>query len=259
MGLPVSGSVSSAEIRVTTPVAESKVMSKNGSVKAQLSTPACASIPVSNERQSRQQMPHYSSLPSPKCASQAPSAYRDGMMSMDLLDRIAPTAQSGAMARGAPQRGGEETCIVSRPWRSSRSRRWPALLQAAAELRPAHSSRTSRPAPARIRTSWRRSRDRFRHQTRNVPHLPDVDITDFRGIHEHRYLPYSEDWPIARRYCGATADAFGRERPHDLVPDRGRHGFCRHRRQCRILRFRLRPLDGLQRTLPHSALNDSRL
>ena len=48
-------------------------------------------------------------------------------------------------------------------------------------------------------------RDRFRHQTRNVPHLPDVDITDFRGIHEHRYLPYAEDWPIARRYCGATA------------------------------------------------------
>jgi hypothetical protein len=48
-------------------------------------------------------------------------------------------------------------------------------------------------------------RDRFRHQTRNVPNLPDVDITDFRGIHEHRYLPYAEDWPIARRYCGATA------------------------------------------------------
>ena len=48
-------------------------------------------------------------------------------------------------------------------------------------------------------------RDRFRHQTRNVPHLPDVDITDFRGIHEHRYLPYAEEWPIARRYCGATA------------------------------------------------------
>ena len=102
-------------------------------------------------------------------------------------------------------------------------------------------------------------RDRFRHQTRNVPHLPDVDITDFRGIHEHRYLPYAEDWPIARRYCGATADALRRERPHDLVPDRGRHGLCRHRRQCRILRFRLRPLDGLQRTLPHPALNDSRL
>jgi len=47
--------------------------------------------------------------------------------------------------------------------------------------------------------------DRFRYQTRNVPHLPHVDITDFRGIHEHRYLPYGEDWPIARRYCGATA------------------------------------------------------
>ena len=34
---------------------------------------------------------------------------------------------------------------------------------------------------------------------------PHVDITDFRGIHEHRYLPYAEEWPIARRYCGATA------------------------------------------------------
>jgi hypothetical protein len=48
--------------------------------------------------------------------------------------------------------------------------------------------------------------DRFHHQTRNVPHLPDVDITDFRKIHEHRYLPYRDNWPIARRYCGATAE-----------------------------------------------------
>ena len=47
---------------------------------------------------------------------------------------------------------------------------------------------------------------RFRHQVKNVPHLPDVDITDFRKIHQHRYLPYSENWPIARRYCGATAE-----------------------------------------------------
>ena len=36
--------------------------------------------------------------------------------------------------------------------------------------------------------------------------MPDVDIADLREIHEHRYLPYGEDWPIARRYCGATAD-----------------------------------------------------
>jgi hypothetical protein len=38
-----------------------------------------------------------------------------------------------------------------------------------------------------------------------VPHLPDVGIVDFQRIHEHRYLPYGEDQPIARRYCGATA------------------------------------------------------
>ena len=48
--------------------------------------------------------------------------------------------------------------------------------------------------------------DRFRYQAFNVHHLPDVRITELRDIHEHRYLPYSEDWPIARRYCGATVD-----------------------------------------------------
>ena len=46
--------------------------------------------------------------------------------------------------------------------------------------------------------------ERFRHQTHNVPHLPHVGITDFYNIHEHRYLAYREDRPIARRYCGAT-------------------------------------------------------
>lgn len=47
---------------------------------------------------------------------------------------------------------------------------------------------------------------RFRHQVQNVPHLPNVDITDFRKIREHRYLPHSKKWQIARRYCGATAE-----------------------------------------------------
>ena len=38
-------------------------------------------------------------------------------------------------------------------------------------------------------------------------HLPNLRIHQLRGIHEHRYLPYREDdRPIARRYCGATAD-----------------------------------------------------
>jgi capsid protein len=45
---------------------------------------------------------------------------------------------------------------------------------------------------------------RFRHQVKNVPHLPDVAITDFHRIHQHRYLPAQEEWPIGRRYCGAT-------------------------------------------------------
>ena len=48
--------------------------------------------------------------------------------------------------------------------------------------------------------------DRFRHQALMVHHEPNLAITEFRGIHEHRYLPYHEDHPIARRYCGATAD-----------------------------------------------------
>jgi capsid protein len=39
---------------------------------------------------------------------------------------------------------------------------------------------------------------------RNVPNLPDVAITDFHDIHEHRYIPDDPDNPIARRYCGAT-------------------------------------------------------
>lgn len=54
--------------------------------------------------------------------------------------------------------------------------------------------------------SWvlNRITGRFRHQVRNVPNLPNVSIVDFRGIREHRYQPASEEWPIGRRYCGAT-------------------------------------------------------
>ncbi len=53
----------------------------------------------------------------------------------------------------------------------------------------------------------RKITSRFRHQVRHVPHLPQVDITDFRLIHQHRYLPaLGEQRPIARRYCGATVD-----------------------------------------------------
>ena len=46
---------------------------------------------------------------------------------------------------------------------------------------------------------------RFAYQVRHVPNLPLVAITDFRNIHQHRYLPAQEDRPIGRTYCGATA------------------------------------------------------
>ena len=45
---------------------------------------------------------------------------------------------------------------------------------------------------------------RFRYQVRHVPHLPNVEILEFRNVHENRYLPAYEDRPIGRRYCGAT-------------------------------------------------------
>jgi len=51
-----------------------------------------------------------------------------------------------------------------------------------------------------------RIQSKFRHQVTHVPHLPDVDIVEFRKIHQHRYIPFGEQRPIARRYCGATAE-----------------------------------------------------
>lgn len=56
--------------------------------------------------------------------------------------------------------------------------------------------------------------DRFSYQVHHVPHLPDVAITDFRRIHQNRYLPaMGEERPIGRRYCGATVSlSDGRER-----------------------------------------------
>lgn len=50
----------------------------------------------------------------------------------------------------------------------------------------------------------KRIQNRFDYQVRHVPHLPDVAISEFRSIHQHRYIPAEEDHPIARRYCGAT-------------------------------------------------------
>ena len=45
----------------------------------------------------------------------------------------------------------------------------------------------------------------FRHQVRHVPGLPQVDIIDFYGPRETRFLAQREDRPIERRYCRATA------------------------------------------------------
>ncbi|RVC02325.1 hypothetical protein EN884_34750, partial [Mesorhizobium sp. M7A.F.Ca.AU.001.01.1.1] len=54
---------------------------------------------------------------------------------------------------------------------------------------------------------------RFSYQVHHVPHLPDVQITDFRRIHQHRYLAADDTWPIGRRYCGATVSlSDGRDR-----------------------------------------------
>lgn len=61
------------------------------------------------------------------------------------------------------------------------------------------------PQPCGDATVLKRISRRFDHQVRHVPHLPQVAITSFEGIHEHRYLASHEDRPIARRYCNATA------------------------------------------------------
>ncbi len=51
----------------------------------------------------------------------------------------------------------------------------------------------------------KRIQKRFDYQVKHVPNLPDVAISEFQRIHQHRYIPAEEDHPIARRYCGATA------------------------------------------------------
>ncbi len=58
-----------------------------------------------------------------------------------------------------------------------------------------------------------RIQNRFDHQVRHVPNLPDVSIDGFGRIHQHRYLPSRDNRPVARRYCGATASlSDGRKR-----------------------------------------------
>lgn len=45
---------------------------------------------------------------------------------------------------------------------------------------------------------------RFDYQVKHVPNLPQVQILDFQNVREDRYIPESEYWPIARRYCTAN-------------------------------------------------------
>jgi hypothetical protein len=67
---------------------------------------------------------------------------------------------------------------------------------------------------------------RFRYQVHHVPHLPNVDIVDFRGIQQNRYMPASEKWPIARHYCRAqVALSDGRDRSIFYLIERGQ-GFA---------------------------------
>jgi capsid protein len=44
----------------------------------------------------------------------------------------------------------------------------------------------------------------FDHQVRNVPHLPDVEIVEFRGPHMRRFHPAVQESEVERTYCGAT-------------------------------------------------------
>lgn len=52
----------------------------------------------------------------------------------------------------------------------------------------------------------KRIKDRFRYQVTHVPHLPNVEIMQFRDINQVRYKDRSKKWPIDRRYCKAVVD-----------------------------------------------------
>ncbi|MBO6719339.1 MAG: hypothetical protein JJ913_15380 [Rhizobiaceae bacterium] len=47
---------------------------------------------------------------------------------------------------------------------------------------------------------------RFRHQVRNVPHLPQVEIVGYARLGQKRYLPSDSRHPIERRYCHGSVD-----------------------------------------------------
>ncbi|MDN2583096.1 hypothetical protein [Aquibium sp. ELW1220] len=54
----------------------------------------------------------------------------------------------------------------------------------------------------------------FRHQVKNVPGLPQVEIVDFYGLHLTRYHPERDLWPVGRTYCEGTVRlSDGHDRP----------------------------------------------
>jgi hypothetical protein len=56
--------------------------------------------------------------------------------------------------------------------------------------------------------------NRFDYQVHHVPHLPQVGIANFYNLHETRYLPETDENPIARRYCAGTVQLTdGSQRP----------------------------------------------
>jgi hypothetical protein len=74
-------------------------------------------------------------------------------------------------------------------------------------------ARDAAPAQCDTPSVLSRIQSKFRHQAREVLHSPGLAIGSFQKVHEHRLRERSEFWPIARRYCGATATMTdGRER-----------------------------------------------
>lgn len=61
-----------------------------------------------------------------------------------------------------------------------------------------------KPTVCRHHDVLERIAQKFDHQVRHVPNLPQVEITNFYRIKERRHLPKLEDRPIERRYCHAT-------------------------------------------------------
>jgi hypothetical protein len=126
---------------------------------------------------------------------------------MSTLDRVRPTAQSG-------RQGANRAASLAEIEEMHRFAALALVAFAAVAGIVAHGGRALAEEP--LSNEQARAcddplmlaaiTDRFQTQAFNVLHLPNLRISELRGIHEHRYIPYEENRPIARRYCGATAD-----------------------------------------------------